>query len=552
MIKNSSYQTMSPLLRRVSVSAKPTLKQSLKPSMLGIAAVLLVGCESGGSAGEGGGPNVPVTPAEIRNTLLVAQPELQWATCESEPSLECATLLVPMDYSNPQGGTINVEMARTTFTGEAPARAMLMNPGGPGGGGIGFLALINQFGTASDAMRQSTTFVSFDPRGLGLSTPVNCDTSMLFGLNAYPKTAEQLQNNLDVLGQYSTNCGETTGEYLQQLGSFNVVRDMNEMRKAMGLAQIDYLGYSYGTRLGALYMQTYPESTGRFVLDGSMTPDPALAPLIQGGLAPAQANIDRIAEICDFNDALCTTENFSQSLQARVDELAELPPSGEFFLLLFILQFASTQPGFEQLLVGRLDAYLTTLDVENLLDIDRILGLSEGGEGGPGINRATYTAVLCADDFTRPTLDSLTALQPIYNAESDLFAESSVSFAGLCSQWPASVDPIPQIATNQAPASLVIGGPTDAQTPLVFAQDMAQALNGQFLRSEHSGHTTVFTGKNACTDIVVEEFFINGNLPNVSVCEAGSRARSFEWADNFQRRLFSGLPLSIPGSSEPQ
>jgi len=510
---------------------------SAKPAMLIGAALLVVGCESGGSAG--GGENGLVTPAEIRNSLIIDQPELQWGDCDVSVSLECATLIVPMDYSNPLGDTINVEMARVRFDGEAPTRTMLMNPGGPGGAGIGFLALISQFGTASEQMQQTTSFVSFDPRGLGLSTPVSCDLSVLLGLNAYPKTREQLETNLDGFSRYSTSCAESTGDYLQHLGSFNVVRDMNEMRKAMGLSEIDYLGYSYGTRLGALYMQTFPESTGRFVLDGSMTPDPALAPLIQGGLAPAQANVDRIGEVCELSPGLCTTENFSASLQARMDELAELPPSGEFFLLLFILQFASTQPGFEQLLVGRLDSYLTTQDVQDLIDIDNILGLSEGSEGDSGINRATYTAVLCADDFTRPTADSLTALRPIYNAESDLFAENSLSFAGLCSGWPASLDPIPQIATNQAPASIVIGGPTDAQTPLVFAQDMARAVGGQFLRSEHRGHTTVFTGKNACTDTVVEEFLINGNLPDVSVCGVDARARSTDWADNFQRRLYS-------------
>lgn len=517
------------------------LTQWVKPFSLAAAALLIVGCEAGGSSGDGGGSNVPVTPTEIRNSLIVAQPELQWSDCAVSRTLECATLVVPMDYTNPQGRTINIEMARIKVSGDvAPPRTMLMNPGGPGGGGIEFLAAIRAFGDVTTDMQGSTTFVSFDPRGLGLSTPVACSTSMLFGQNPYPKTREQLQTNLDIVSQYSASCSEQAGEYLQHLGSYNVVRDMNEMRKALGIAQIDYLGYSYGTRLGALYMQTFPESTGRFVLDGSMTPDPALAPLIKGGLAPAQANVDKIGEICERSPEFCTTTNFSQQLQARVDELAELPPSDEFYLLLFILQFASTQPGFEQLMVGQIDKYLSTFDIEELITIDRLLGLSEAGEGGGGINRATYTAVLCGDDFTRPTADSLVALQPSFNAESDLFAEGATSFAGLCAGWPEAIDPIPQIATNQAPTAIVIGGPSDAQTPLVFAQDMAQAIGGQFLRSEHGGHTTVFTGKNACTNAVVEEFLINGNLPTVSVCESNLRrdsSHSSEWADRFPRTL---------------
>jgi len=128
--------------------------------------------------------------------------------------------------------------------------------------------------------------------------------------------------------------------------------------------------------------------------------------------------------------------------------------------------------------------------------------------------------VFCADDPARPTVESLDALRVELNAQSDLLAGFVLNIANICAGWPESIDPVQQIATNQAPVSLVIGGPSDAQTPLEHAQQMAAAVGGQFLRSEHDGHTTVFLPKDNCTNAVVETFLLTGNLPTMSVCEA--------------------------------
>ncbi len=501
---------------------------------------LLASCESGGSASDStdNGFNQVLASeiAEIKASLIVTQPELDWLTCEISDSLECATLMVPVDYAEPEGEVIEIALARirqldTTNT----RRTLVINPGGPGGSGIGYLAGLSSQGQMSESLRAAYDFVSFDPRGVGDSTVVNCDLTALFQQDVYATTREEIELNVSLASSFADTCFQTHGSYLQQLGSHNVVQDLNEIRKAFGLPQLDFLGFSYGSRLAGLYMQRYPDTTGRFVLDASVSPDSGVSTLIQGGLTPAQANIDSLVDACLGFPIVCNPDAFEIALQQRVDELGAQPASAESSLLFAILQIAANQPGFEQLLIGSLSSYIESRDVSDLEFLDRILGISESAEDNGPVNNTANIAALCADDASRPTVDSLVALGQDFNAASNLLAEAYLRPASNCAGWIEALNPLPTIATNQAPASLVIGGPTDAQTPLVFAEQMAEAVGGHFLRSEHQGHTTVFTGKNACTNRVVETFLLSGQLPSFSVCVAGGAPTSTDWHDDFMQ-----------------
>jgi len=496
--------------------------------------ILVLGCNTGGSGGESANSNRTDIAETTANTLLVDQPALNWIACEDQRALECATLLVPLDYANPDGETVTVAMARRVADQPDESRTLITNPGGPGAGGIESLNSLLRFGAISESMTDKFNFVSFDPRGIGASQPVQCDETDLFSQNLYPADRAAIEFNFTKSINFSQSCVSSSGDYVQHLGSFNVVRDINEMRKALGLAQIDFLGYSYGTRLAALYMQTYPQNTGRFVLDGSMKPEPELVALAFGALQPGQANMNRLAEQCIGIPVLCNPDEFVSDLQARIDEFVALPATEESLLFFRILQFTPTRPELEHLLIGSFSRYLQTQNAQELELLRIALGVTVNAEDDEVINRTAFTAVMCADDPARPTVDSLDALRQVFNAESDLLAESQLPVAGMCAGWPESIDPIPQIATNQAPVSLVIGGPSDAQTPLVFAQEMAAAVGGQFLRSEHDGHVTVFTTKNQCTNEAAETFLLTGNLPITSVCEAGEvvDAAAMDWQDS--------------------
>jgi len=487
-------------------------------------ALILFGCESGGSSG-----NKDVTTLETdADKLVIDQPVLQWSVCEQAPILDCATLMVPMDYTNPSGRVISIAMARSVGNRLTNNRSLLLNPGGPGGGGIDLLRAVPRYFDVPTSVENTFDFVSFDPRGIGQSTPVDCDLNALYTQDVYPTSPEELAQVFSASQEFAEECVATEGEYLQHLGSMNVVRDMDEMRKALGLSEIDFLGYSYGTRLAGLYMQLFPQKTGRFILDGSMSPEPSLELLVKGGLRPAQINIETLAAACIGLTFSCNPRDFLTKLQNKVDEVGSGPNTSEAFQLLSVLQLASTIPGFEVGLIGSLSDYVDTDDIASLEYLYELLGLGEALESEGAFNVTAYTAILCADDSTRPTIDYIESLQTSLNVESDLFAELYYANIALCFGWPESIDPIPQIVTNQAPASLVIGGPTDAQTPLIFAQQMANAVGGQFLYSEHDGHTTVFTGDNQCTELATEEFLMQGVLPTTDRCAASGPGNSNE------------------------
>lgn len=145
-----------------------------------------------------------------------------------------------------------------------------------------------------------------------------------------------------------------------------------------------------------------------------------------------------------------------------------------------------------------------------------------GGEtpGAANINVTVLTAVLCADDAFRPSTEYLQTLLDELNVTSDAFAESNVARIASCVGWPQTPEPLPAIATGAAPLSLVIGGTTDAQTPLTWSETMSEAIGGVFIRSEHLGHVGVFVGKSACLDDIAINFLTDGLRPTITDCPA--------------------------------
>lgn len=481
-------------------------------------AFTLTACESGGSAGDSG----PVVVTEDRtgndDTLIISQPGLSWRSCPFFDEIDCATLRVPMDYDNPNGNSITLALARSQARGTDNIRRVLTNPGGPGGSGIQFLLQITAAGQFPAGFRDRVELITFDPRGIGFSTPVSCAPSSIGELDFYALSAEEINNNVETQRQFAEDCAARHGSYLQQLGSNNVVKDMNEIRKALNQEKLDFLGYSYGTRLAGLYLQTFPDKSGRMVMDAGMSPDPGLVSFRRGGVEAAHANVTRMLEACTRVRRSCDPDQLARQLVLRLEVLdigATGPDSDR--LLSYILTSA-IYPGFEEIFVDGLLDYFESSDAASLDNALGLLGLPPVEEGFAEFDTTAHTAVFCSDDSQRPTVQSLLNLKNQMNESSDILAEYYVVLAGWCVGWPESIDPIPTIATNQAPPSLVIGGPTDAQTPIEFSEQLALAVGGQYLRSEHEGHAVAFRGSNRCTDRAVAEFLLDGTLPSVSVC----------------------------------
>ena len=440
---------------------------------------------------------------------------LIWSSCSTESTLECATLKVPSAYNAQSSEKIDIAINRLGATDQPAKGVLLLNPGGPGSPGLELLESIES-ASFPETIRASFDLIGFDPRGIGQSTPVDCSEFGIDSTDQYVLNQSEIEFLVNQTSSIADKCFEKYGNYLQQLGSLNVVRDMDEIRKALNQDTINFIGYSYGTRLAALYLQHFPENSGAIVLDGSVRTDSAVIPLVEGSLIPLEQNLLTILSQC--SEPTCNPDELIQQLAANLNNLSSLEDQGDFDLLGGLVQTGATNPEFGTLLAAPLIDYLQNGDLSVLRQFLAFIEQLTGPIDDDSDSFTTLIAVVCADDAYRPTADELQSILERFNEQSDVFAEASLSLAASCTGWPEAVDPLPEITTNTAPISLIIGGVTDAQTPLLWSEEMAGAIGGVYLRSSHSGHTVVFNEKSECIDTVVEDFLLNSLTPDEDAC----------------------------------
>ena len=245
-------------------------------ALIGCAAVALTVLTAPASASRG--PSDPPTPAIPQRYL--DQP-VQWSVCTFDatvkslypaaPTTNCATVMVPMDWHNPDDHPdIRVAIAYTRATGQS--RGLLTsNPGGPGGAGLSLSAVL-----AADKPRLFADYdlLGFDPRGFGRSEALQCLTTSeeLAALPTTPdyreRTEQTHRTEIAEAELLARACSAT--EFGQFVSSQQTVYDMDFLRALLGYRLLDFIGYSYGTWLGGWYADTYPNRVGRFVLDSNM------------------------------------------------------------------------------------------------------------------------------------------------------------------------------------------------------------------------------------------------------------------------------------------
>src|SRR5690606_22974784 len=199
----------------------------------------------------------------------------EWTRCEAD--FECTTVTVPLDYANPGAGDIELAVVRHRATGGAPVGSLLTNPGGPGAGGVDFVIESLQYAVGAP-VQESFDVIGFDPRGVGDSTAVACYDAAemdayLFDIPAEPRGSAGWVRELDEASRaFAEACDANSGGILPFITTENSARDMDVLRAVLGDTTLNYLGFSYGTFLGATYAKLFPERVGRLVLDGAIDP----------------------------------------------------------------------------------------------------------------------------------------------------------------------------------------------------------------------------------------------------------------------------------------
>jgi len=234
---------------------------------------------------------------------VIAEPHIgqsvQWGPCRSggsggtalpiPSSAQCGKIAVPVDYANPDGAAATLALVRFPATGQKIG-SLIINPGGPGESGVEAAASIVE--TLPNDVRQRFDLVGFDPRGVGASTPAlwcnsDADNDRLRAdpqVDYSPEGVERIENTTK---EFVQRCIDKMGtEFLANIGTASVAKDLDQLRAAVGDEKINFLGYSYGTRIGAAYAEEFPDKVRTMILDGAVDPN---ADPIQADLDQAEA-----------------------------------------------------------------------------------------------------------------------------------------------------------------------------------------------------------------------------------------------------------------------
>ncbi|MFF7046580.1 alpha/beta hydrolase [Streptomyces massasporeus] len=440
---------------------------------------------------------------------------------------QCATMKAPLDWDDPKGDTIGLELIRVRTTGAANARigSLIFNFGGPGGSGVTSLPA---FAEGYEKLRTRYDLVSFDPRGVGRSDPVLCENDQqldaYFQQDATPDDAAERTQLVDNTKEFNNACEDNSEQILPHVRTTDAARDLDLMRQVLGDDKLYYFGISYGTELGGVYAHLFPKRVGRALFDAVVDPtqDPE-----QGSLGQAkgfQLALDNFAEDCVSQAEECPIGDSAQDVKDRIarllDELDRTPIMGIFPRQL--TQTAATS-GIAQALYSKDFWEYLTEGLEQAYDGDgRILlsladsmnGRSENGEYS-NITPANV-AINCADDKPRYDTAYVERKLPEFRAASDLFGDYLAWSMLSCTDWavPGAADHPDVSAPGSAPI-LVVGNTGDPATPYEGARAMVNALGkgvGVELTYRGQGHGA-YDSKNKCVQGAVDGYLLDGKVP---------------------------------------
>jgi pimeloyl-ACP methyl ester carboxylesterase len=495
----------------------------------GTASSVSVGSTAAPSASTTGAPTTAPTASEPGSTATSSPPatqpdrvpEIDWRSCRS--GLDCATYAVPLDYSDPSKGSINLYVKRRP-AGKPSERigSLFVNPGGPGVPGTELVDQAEQ--QFSGDLLDRFDIVSWDPRGTGRSSQVDCVDNLdsYFGdLDSTPDTDAEKQALVDSAKQWAAACTAKQAKLLPYISTQDAARDMDQLRQALREDKTSYFGFSYGSNLGAVYATMFPEHLRAMVLDGASNPNADYKQDALDAVKGLEASLNSALADC-AGDKRCRFYNGGQPEKAFDELVVALdqhpivvrpgrPAVGHGVLYYAIVSalydnafwpvlmdaLADAQDGNAKALLGMYDDYL------------------QRQSDGTWTNAfEALVAINCLDD---PGPQGDPSVSDALAAELETVAPRMGAWAAygdLCMFWP--VPPVPKLRVTGAGAGpiVVVGTTGDPITPLESSRQLAEdeLEDGHLVTVVADRHTGY--GVNQCSVEAVDGYLIDLVVPD--------------------------------------
>ncbi len=507
----------------------------------------VVGLTAGMAIAAGSLVVVPASGAP--NLAKYYNQKVTWAACEAGTpppgwpkdeweklwvGMDCATIVVPMNYQKPSDGDLSIAISRRKAADPDHRQGvLLLNPGGPGGDG---LTMPN--GMAEQKIAGPFDLIGFDPRGVGRSTPLQCEIPEQKWAGDTRPTDDQFAQIFADAEAREKGCEAAGGGIRKYISTANTARDMDVIRGVLGEKKINYLGYSYGTYLGAVYGSLFPGKLNRSVLDAAMHPDWLWYEQAKQISVSAKENYEALATWLAERDSRYhfgkTLAEVTATMEALRKKLVAkpvpwpIPGQGsavDGIFLDLILGGSGYRPFWD------LAAELLGLirDAANAPDNKRALN----GDAGKALKilygkaKETYQGV-----FETVSCEVAWSKDPkTYEKQMRIFREkypygpgamtaapTNCSFA----KWKPQEKPV-ELKRKGYPVGLVIGAEYDPATQYDGSPAMASALNNNLVSVKDEGSHGQY-GRNPCATQKIDDYLINGILPGSrTTCDGAPR-----------------------------
>ncbi|EFW27563.1 alpha/beta hydrolase [Actinomyces sp. oral taxon 171] len=466
--------------------------------------------------------------------------KVEWYDCVATAGVEksadktgfqCAKVTVPLDYSHPDGQTIEIAMKKHLATGSTRQGTLFMNPGGPGESGVND---IGESVTSTFAgVQKAYDIIGFDPRGVGSSTAVNCtsDTELEAASEGTPVNAGEggmtFEQRAAVISaqfkQFEASCAANTKptELLDHVDTVSVARDLDVLRALSGDQKLNYAGFSYGTYLGAHYAELFPANTGRMFLDGAQDPSLSFTELIKGQARGFERALRNYVAWCQSGQSCPLSGDVDAGVQQIGDIFtsadqspvpssdATRPVTGDDMKQVVSVMLYSPETAWDTLN----EAFGEVVNENNAWAFRSI---ADQLDAQPLANTGALISVNCLDYRVEGDMATWKAQSEELQKISPRFASTFDGVELGCQAWGhTGTQPSKALHAKGSAPILVIGTTGDPATPYEDAVALADQLDsGQLLTWEGNGHTAyASSGSGPCVTKAVDTYLLTGTMP---------------------------------------